>query len=477
MKISDGRSEAREHVSRLRIHALRIWKILARLPHNRTVNRFTNAVRMLPPWRRQETQAVSAALTRQISGDFAGALELWQAVRSRWPGNNVAYASIASCARALWQFDLADEAATEGMRRFPRNRGIIAEAAQNRQVRGDWPGALALWEKVVKGGSAEISCLYSYCYALLLSGEYDRLEKELKHYRALYPNRSAFLSLEAMLAGEREDWETAVKLWQSFREAFPDEPVGWEHYGRAHQELEYARMAARGERGDVMPMEQAKVEVVEDAELRQLFLGFEGIGSDCEFGLVQRRFGAEPLSLLRFNNVTFGSLMTGLAHRFEGMGLHENTEIIALGNGEYFIRDRRWGLGMHTFKFVGQVDPDLLYRKFCERVVFLREKLLTDLGEGRKIFVFFSPGLAIGDLKMLHGALKELGPVKLLHVTTVEAARNAGRAAESGGIERLEADLHIGYLSRVGARPSGGWNIAFDDWLSICRQVRAAADG
>lgn len=279
-----------------------------------------------------------------------------------------------------------------------------------------------------------------------------------------------------MLASEREDWETAVKLWQAFREAFPDESVGWEHYGRAHQELEYARMAARGDDRSVAPMDQAQVDVLDDEGARQLLIGFEGLGSDCEFGLVQRRFGAEPLSLLRFNAVTFGGLMTGLANRFDSMGVQDNMEMIALANGEYFIRDRRWGLGMHTFKFVGQIDADLLFRKFCERVVFLREKLLTDIAEGRKIFVFFAPGLAVADLKMLHAALRELGPVKLLHVTTTDAAQATGLKAENGGYNLVVPDLYIGYLSRTGRTETGAWDIAFDDWLALCRNVRTAAD-
>jgi hypothetical protein len=34
--------------------------------------------------------------------------------------------------------------------------------------------------------------------------------------------------------------------------------------------------------------------------VRGFFPGFENLGGNCEFGLVQRHFGAEPLSLLRW---------------------------------------------------------------------------------------------------------------------------------------------------------------------------------
>ena len=34
--------------------------------------------------------------------------------------------------------------------------------------------------------------------------------------------------------------------------------------------------------------------------LNEMLLEFESLGDNCEFGLVQRHFGAEPISLLRF---------------------------------------------------------------------------------------------------------------------------------------------------------------------------------
>lgn len=475
MKPIQERSDA-DALSFFKTQLLRMRSILIRFAHDQRLQ-FTRRIRRLSADGRELALSAETAQALQVAGDIRGALGLWEDVRARWPQEVASYVAVASCARQLGQIDRAEAVTAEGLQRFPAERSLIAEAAQNLQARGDWVGSVAMWESIIERNDAQPVWLHIYGHALLICGEYDKLEAALKRFRALYPRKSSFISLEAMLASEREDWETAVRLWQGFREAFPDEPVGWEHYGRAHQELEYARMAARGDGGAVAPMEQVKVDILEDEEARQLLIGFEGLGSDCEFGLAQRRFGAEPLSLLRFNAVTFGGLMSGLATRLDGMGLQDNTEMITLANGEYFVRDRRWGLGMHTFKFVGQIDADLLFRKFCERVVFLRDKLLSDLAEGRKIFVFFAPGLALGDVKMLHAALQELGPVKLLHVTTADAARAQGLAAERGGIDLVAPDLYIGYLSRTGRTATGAWDIAFDDWLTLCRKVRAAVDG
>src|SRR5690348_3255112 len=59
--------------------------------------------------------------------------------------------------------------------------------------------------------------------------------------------------------------------------------------------------------------------------LNRLMLAFESLGDNCEFGLVQRQAGAEPLGLLRFTGiflpieVRLQKLVAALEHRFEGL--------------------------------------------------------------------------------------------------------------------------------------------------------------
>src|SRR5260221_3025006 len=57
-----------------------------------------------------------------------------------------------------------------------------------------------------------------------------------------------------------------------------------------------------------------------DMPLDQLMMQFESLGENCEFGLVQRRCGAEPLGLLRFASAPLPVLLAGLRARFEGLG-------------------------------------------------------------------------------------------------------------------------------------------------------------
>ncbi len=70
-----------------------------------------------------------------------------------------------------------------------------------------------------------------------------------------------------------------------------------------------------------------------------LLRGFESLGHNCEFGVVQRHFGAEPLGLLRFSGITLPDLLTGLACGFAGAG--QQLEVL-LADGtrrEFMVRD------------------------------------------------------------------------------------------------------------------------------------------
>src|ERR1041384_3955367 len=77
--------------------------------------------------------------------------------------------------------------------------------------------------------------------------------------------------------------------------------------------------------------------------LRELMLRFESIGENCEFGLVQRRCGAEPLGLFRFASAPLPKLLAGLGARFEGLSHPDNLDVQLSQNGrEYLVTDRKF---------------------------------------------------------------------------------------------------------------------------------------
>ena len=280
------------------------------------------------------------------------------------------------------------------------------------------------------------------------------------------------MAVEGAIAVARQDWPTALAFWTDYRRRYPNDATGWEQLGIAVQ----GAQLSRSEDAAAPPAPAlAKIAIVEDEPMRQLMLRFESIGDSCEMGLVQRRFGAEPLGLLRWNDVGLDNLVEALDHGFEGMGLPEHTEIVVAANGEYFVRDRRWSLGMHTFLFAGHVEAGDVYAKMCRRIVYLRNKLIEDLGAGEKIYVYRSPDIDEDGLRRLHRALSAFGPVTLLGAQPVNTPVTRFPGGRVGDVAELDDRLFIGFLGRPGTDARGNWDIAFDDWTSICAKALAMA--
>ena len=63
---------------------------------------------------------------------------------------------------------------------------------------------------------------------------------------------------------------------------------------------------------------------------------------------MQRRFGVEPLGLLRWGNITPKGLIKAMEERFEGIGDVSRTVIKAIGQN-YSLMDRTYEMGMQTF--------------------------------------------------------------------------------------------------------------------------------
>ncbi len=123
--------------------------------------------------------------------------------------------------------------------------------------------------------------------------------------------------------------------------------------------------------------------------LDELMLAYESLGQDCNFGLMQRHAGVEPLGLYRFSGTDLNQLLRALDSEFEGVGDPDNFEIVLKGEAphEYMIADRTIG-GYHTFISPEEMEPDELRVRQARHLKFLRRKILEDLKAGEKIWVW-----------------------------------------------------------------------------------------
>ncbi len=200
--------------------------------------------------------------------------------------------------------------------------------------------------------------------------------------------------------------------------------------------------------------------------LPDLLSRFESLGQNCEFGLVQRQAGAEPLGLLRFSSTPLPRLLAALAARFDGMGTAATIDVRLSPNGrEYMVEDRRFGFLYHAWVGADEMSPDSVRQREIRRVPFLVRKLLEDLEAGEKIFVF--KGMAAmpeEEAEPLTMALRRHGPNTLLLATLADAQHPGGT------VERRPGGLLVGYLDRF-APGHDAHDFLYDQWIALCRQA------
>lgn len=213
---------------------------------------------------------------------------------------------------------------------------------------------------------------------------------------------------------------------------------------------------------------------VPDSEIMAQFESLGGMLQGCEFGIFQRSLGIENLGLLKWANVSPRTLLKGLDARFEGMGEPENTELHQVNTPEgieYFTVDRNFEFPMHTFVYVRDVAPDRMLAQVCQRQKFLRQKLVSDLFDAKKLLVFKVTlrNLTEAEVMPLCSALRSYGPNWLLYVL------HASDEHPSGTVEIRHPGLIFGYIDRFSVSASGeGLGENHVEWRKVCRSAWGA---
>ena len=190
-----------------------------------------------------------------------------------------------------------------------------------------------------------------------------------------------------------------------------------------------------------------------------VFDAFESLGDDCELALAQRHFGVElPLGLLRWSSTTHERLLAGLDSRFEGLGDPATTQVV-WDTTDYRLQTRY--LRMHTTVIEPRDEAGVADILHCGEVTLrlLRRKLLRDIADAKRIFVFKTadPDFRQAQMHRLHAALRRIGPASLLCVTLRQPQQSRHP------VERLAEGLYAGDLDRF-VLPDG----PFDEWLDLC---------
>lgn len=318
------------------------------------------------------------------------------------------------------------------------------------------------------------------------AGRHDEAERAIQEALQAKPMQSLSCLIHARIAERRGDLAVAAARWDAAVLHFP-----------ANMEVRAAASAAEQRRmAELEPVGISATPPAEPAgtpaalvsdngnKLAPIFSRFEslgGMGQGCEFGMVQRMAGVEPLGLLRWARMRPENMIAVLQARFAGVGAPEQTELAfydqqSQHDPEYTVRDRKFGMDMHTFTRRSEIPSDRMHKYSCRRLVFLKSKLLEDFAAGEKIFVYkvFNENLTFDTMRQIHGLLQQFGRVVLLYVRYADAEHPPGH------VEWWAKDLLIGYITRFSMSMTGEpLPPLLDEWVSICTgalRLRDAAE-
>ena len=425
------------------------------------------------------------------------AAERWARVRARAPERHEGYVW---GAHALWQsgqLDAAEAVAAEGVRRFPDNPEALAQHGWVATARQDWPAAARRWTLLYEAHPDRIDAQARLIQALRMTGRIDESEAMASRCIVVNPHETELTIEHIWAAVAREDWptasarlaaarrnpENAARLTQSlgaFESRIHELGRLAQTLGALQSQMHELASAAPGQAPTPEPEPSSPVLAATPAEdeisLGDLMLSFESLGERCDFGAVQRYFGVEPLGLFRFAWIRVECLVAALNDRLEAIGSVEDTAFSLYGD-ETILRMKKYDIIFHTFvegvtKFTPE-KQEVFYQQQRRRLQFLKDKLIRDLEDAEKIWVYGTADFASDEeMTRLSKALRAYGPNLLLYVRPERPDRPAGT------VEWLGDGLYAGYFSGM-ADFLGGGQPPFDDWRELClktyRHARSAS--
>ena len=214
------------------------------------------------------------------------------------------------------------------------------------------------------------------------------------------------------------------------------------------------------------------VDAVADFKLSdaELVLGFESIGDNCEFGLLQRQVGVEPLGLFRFAGAPLRNIVRALQSRLAGIADPEHIRIEP-ENGEYMVKLTRHDFTFHAGVMINEMEHEAVHQQQCRSVRFLADKLVRDLQHPSKILVFRqNEPLLAADLVDLRIALAAYGPNILLWV------QEACPGHPPGSVEVADERMMVGYVRRLANRKDVP-DLDAASWLAMLHRAHAISAG
>jgi tetratricopeptide (TPR) repeat protein len=464
------------------------------------------------------------AIVAQVRRDWSAAITRWNVLLERFPAHGTAHQGRILAMREAKFFDEADAAVVAAEATVPPSTGLLAEKARLAAARGDWSKAMQTWEQASKHAPDQPTPIAERVEILFRLKRFDEAETLLDQAIPRFPQSAELGVCHARLANLRKEWGEARDRWARLEVRFPENPWVLTGFAEALWALRHevalvpvldrllviqpnnvaaailyaryemrrnraadavARLLAASERSpnnlqinatlndarlqalmestggetNTQPAKAVPQEALKASE-ENLFAQFQSLGSGCEFGLLQRQFGAEPLDLLRWASITPRGLIRLLECRFEGIGSMATTSIKPEG-GNYALTDGLFDMQMQTFIATSTETAETLLPKLCRRQIYLANKMKESLAEADRIAVYKAAyPIEDEDIQRLARALALYGNNMLLVVRLADADH------PPGSLEAGPNSVLLGYIDRF-----SNVDISVEAWTSVCRQA------
>jgi hypothetical protein len=209
---------------------------------------------------------------------------------------------------------------------------------------------------------------------------------------------------------------------------------------------------------------------VSDVAMRFESLGGGGLTANgwafgCEFGYWQRSLRLEPLGLLRWASIRPENLKRGLEAGFLGVDDPKALELREHTAADWGAVQTTYGMHLdHTNMDRAEVTQKDAIERVTKGLGFLRHKLLSDLKEGEKLFVYRTFDHTLDDeMQMaLANAVRSHGESTLLYVQIETEDHPAFTAV------RKSSNLIVGYIDHFAPR-NGRLDYNPEGWEAVCR--------
>lgn len=202
---------------------------------------------------------------------------------------------------------------------------------------------------------------------------------------------------------------------------------------------------------------------------RKLMLRFQSLGDNCEFGLVQRHYGAEPMGVFRFSWTPIDAVIKSIDQHFSYLQDPTQIDVVAHDAGhprkEYMVVIRAYGIVYHTEVFEDQMSLEDIRAQELMKLKFLGRKIVDDLREGGTIFVLKSNAPIDADLvEQVSERIGSRGTCVLLWVTLADPAH------KPGAVEWIGRNLIRGYIERFAIYENAHDTLP-EAWRIVCENA------